>query len=130
MNKKVWSLLTIMMVAVMSFGFASCSSDDDEEQVGSYCLDFNVTDRGNLTNAEANLLEDAIDDVIGDEDEFENVTLSSVVNNVKSKIKSSASSISEAFPGKSFTVLFIIKDMKDLKAVEKIELKCVDGQIK
>ena len=32
MNKKYfWNLLTFMMVAMLSFGFASCGSDDDDE---------------------------------------------------------------------------------------------------
>ena len=33
MNKKyLWSLLTFMMVAMLSIGFASCGSDDDNEE--------------------------------------------------------------------------------------------------
>ena len=132
MNKKVWSLLTIMMVAVMSFGFASCSSDDDEEeQLSSYYLDFDVTDKGNLSNVELRSLENAIYNVIDGEDEFEDVKLSSVVNMVNAKIKNSANDLCEAFPGKTFTVTFSIEDIKqDNKVVKTIELKCVDGQIK
>lgn len=35
MNKKnLLHLMTIMMVAMLSFGFASCSSDDEEEDYG------------------------------------------------------------------------------------------------
>ena len=38
-KKSLWSLLAIMMVAMLSFGFVSCSSnDDDEEDNGSSSL--------------------------------------------------------------------------------------------
>lgn len=35
MKKNLWSLLTLMMVAMVSVGFASCGSNDDEEGGGS-----------------------------------------------------------------------------------------------
>lgn len=42
MKKYFWSLLTFMMVAMLSVGFASCSSDDDDEG-GSGLSDEEIT---------------------------------------------------------------------------------------
>lgn len=47
MTKKYFSnLLTMLMVAMLSFGFASCSSDDDEVVKTTYTLKWNTATYG------------------------------------------------------------------------------------
>ncbi|UKK50881.1 hypothetical protein L6472_12850 [Prevotella sp. E13-17] len=129
MNKKIWSLLAILMVAVLSFGVASCSDDDEEEQPSSYYLFYEVTDQGNLSDDEVDALEKTIDDIIDGGDEFENMKLSTVSQIVEGLIKTNAADINEAFAGKSFTVSFFIDDVKLEKTVKVIKLVCVDGKV-
>lgn len=55
-----WNVLAIAMVAMMSVGFASCGSDDDESgsetTLNDYYFLFEVVNRGTLSDADANAL--------------------------------------------------------------------------
>ena len=135
MNKKnLWSLLAIMMVSVLSLGFVACSDDDDDDAdkyvKGTYYVDYNLTDKGNLDADEVELLEDALDDVIG-EGEWKDYTLAEVSEGVKKMIDASAPSLCAAFPGKSFTVvIYIYTENNDKEEVKKqFTVKCKDGKL-
>lgn len=135
MNKKnLWSLLAIMMVSVLSLGFVACSDDDDDDAdknvKGTYYVDYNLTDKGDLDADQVNLLEDALDDVIG-EGEWKDYTLAEVSEGVKKMIDDNASTICAAFPGKSFTVVIYIYTENNGKEEVKKEftVKCKNGML-
>ena len=132
MNKKnLWSLLAIMMVSVLSLGFVACSDDDDDDAdknvKATYYVDYNVSDKGNLTDEEVEFLEDALDDVIG-EGEWKDYTLAEVSEGVKKMIDANAPTLCAAFPDKSFTVvIFIYNDKEEVK--KKFTVKCKNGKL-
>ena len=135
MNKKnLWSLLAIMMVSVLSLGFVACSDDDDDDAdkyvKGTYYVDYNLTDKGNLDADEVELLEDALDDVIG-EGEWKDYTLAEVSEGVKKMIDANAPILCAAFPGKSFTVvIYIYTENNDKEEVKKkFTVKCKNGKL-
>lgn len=56
-----WNVLAVALVAMMSFGLTSCGSDSDDESGGDttlndYYFNFEVVDRGTLSDADANAL--------------------------------------------------------------------------
>ena len=135
MNKKnLWSLLAIMMVSVLSLGFVACSDDDDDDAdkyvKGTYYVDYKLTDKGNLDADEVELLEDALDDVIG-EGEWKDYTLAEVSEGVKKMIDDSAPTLCAAFPGKSFTVvIYIYTENNDKQEVKKqFTVQCKNGKL-
>lgn len=135
MNKKnLWSLLAIMMVSVLSLGFVACSDDDDDDAdknvKGTYYVDYNLADKGNLDADEVEFLEDALDDVIG-EGEWKDYTLAEVSEGVKKMIDANAPTLCAAFPGKSFTVvIYIYTENNDKEEVKKqFTVKCKNGKL-
>ena len=56
-----WNVLAVALVAMMSFGLTSCGSDSDDESgndttLNDYYFNFEVVDRGTLSDAQANAL--------------------------------------------------------------------------
>lgn len=56
-----WNVLAVALVAMMSFGLTSCGSDSDDESgsentLNDYYFNFEVVDRGTLSDADANAL--------------------------------------------------------------------------
>lgn len=133
MNKKnLWSLLAIMMVSVLSFGFVACGDDDDENEdvntTSNYVLDFDLTDKGNLTEAEVDALENFLEENVEDVT-FEGYRLKDVEKEVKTLVKSFEGVLGESFPGKSFTVVVEILDIKTDQLVKNVVVKCKDGKV-
>ena len=133
MNKKnLWSLLAIMMVSVLSFGFVACGDDDDENEdvntTSNYVLDFDLTDKGNLTEAEVDALENFLEENVEDVT-FEGYRLKDVEKEVKTLVKSFEGVLGESFPGKSFTVVVEILDIKTDQLVKNVVVKCKNGKV-
>lgn len=134
MNKKnLWSILAIMMVSVLSFGFVACGDDDDDDNknndvVSTYSLDYDVLDEGNLSEDEVSALEGFLEDNIEGET-FENVSLGEVVNQVKAMVKGFQSEISENFPGKSFKLSIDIDDEATKTCVKSVVVSCKNGKL-
>lgn len=133
MNKKnLWSLLVIMMVSVLSFGFVACGDDDDENEdvntTSNYVLDFDLTDKGNLTEAEVDALENFLEENVEDVT-FEGYRLKDVEKEVKTLVKSFEGVLGESFPGKSFTVVVEILDIKTDQLVKNVVVKCKNGKV-
>lgn len=130
-KKKLWSLLAIMMVSVLSFGFVACGDDDDEDvsTTSTYVLDFDVTDEGNLTEAEVGALENFLEENVEDVT-FEDYRLKDVEKEVKTLVKSFEKVLGESFPGKSFTVAVDIYDANTEGApVKSVVVKCKNGKV-
>ena len=53
-----WNVLAMVLVAMMSLSFASCGGDDDDDvpELSDYYFQFEVVDRGTLSDAAASQL--------------------------------------------------------------------------
>jgi hypothetical protein len=130
MKKSIWSMLAIMMVAVLSFSFASCDKDKDDDNAtakGTYTLSSQV-EQGTLTDDQYRELNQLMGNALQGS-EFVDMTLDEVVNNVNTRIGSMAPGMIEAYPGKSFTVKLLIKDASG-STVKTIAVEVENGQIK
>ncbi|MBP5214697.1 MAG: hypothetical protein J6032_08825 [Bacteroidales bacterium] len=91
--KKFWSLLAILMVSVLSFGFVSCDDDDDKkDETGNYFVEAYISDQGDLDTYSVNMLSEALNNTVGDI-YIEKANLSDAKKAVKAGIEDAAPSI-------------------------------------
>lgn len=129
MKKSIWSVLAIMMVAVLSFSFASCSKDkdDDNNGKGTYTLSYEI-EQGTLSNLELTIMRQSMNNAISGS-EFKDMTLDEVYNNVSEMAKTMAPGMVQELPGKTFTVKLLIKNASG-ETVKTITIEVENGQIK
>ena len=102
--KKFWSLLAILMVSVLSFGFVSCDDDDDKkDETGNYYLDAYISSIGDLDGQSANWLNEELYNRVGDIS-IEDAKLSDAKKAVKAEIEENAKLIAENFDENTFEV--------------------------
>lgn len=132
MKKSIWSMLAIMMVAVLSFSFASCSKDKDDDEnnnaKGTYTLSYEM-EKGTLTDAEYAQLNGAMGVAIRGA-EFKDQTLDEVVAQVNTMIGTMAPQMLEQLTEeRSFKVKLFIKNAAG-ETVKTITIEVENGQIK
>lgn len=102
--KKFWSLLAILMVSVLSFGFVSCDDDDDKkDETGNYYLTAFVSNQGDLDTQSMGMLNQALDNRVSGI-YIENAKLSDAKKAVKAEIEDAAPSIADNFDDCTFEV--------------------------
>lgn len=116
--KKLWSLLAILMVSVLSFGFVSCDDDDDKkDETGNYFVEAYISDQGDLDTYSVNMLSEALNNTVGDI-YIENAKLSDAKKAVKAEIEENAKLIAENFDENTFEVT--VKMYQEAEQNEKV----------
>jgi uncharacterized lipoprotein YehR (DUF1307 family) len=116
--KKFWSLLAILMVSVLSFGFVSCDDDDDKkDETGNYYLTAFVSNQGDLDTQPVVMLNQELDSRVSGI-YIENAKLSDAKKAVKAEIEEYAKLIAENFDENTFEVT--VKMYQEAEENEKV----------
>jgi hypothetical protein len=116
--KKFWSLLAILMVSVLSFGFVSCDDDDDKkDETGNYYLTAFVSNQGDLDTQPVVMLNQELDSRVSGI-YIENAKLSDAKKAVKAEIEEYAKLIAENFDENTFEVT--VKMYQEAEQNEKV----------
>ncbi len=101
--KKIGTMMLMLFVACMGMALQSCGSDDDSSEKASYTLSGSLTDKGNLPDEAAAVIQATISQA--------SETIVATLSNAKSRMDQSINASKSAFPtAYNYTITFYLKD--------------------